>query len=59
METVGLHDPVKTEKCEDDGRGAVIGPQMRARQRYRGDSRYVAAAFIEAFFPTGPPTLEA
>ena len=50
METVGLHDPVKTAPSSD---------RMRARQRYRGDSRYVAAAFIEAFFPTGPPTLEA
>ena len=45
METVGLHDPVKTAPSSD---------RMRARQRYRGDSRYVAAAFIGAFFPPTP-----
>ena len=47
METVGLHDPVKTAPSSD---------RMRARQRYRGDSRYVAAAFIGAFFPPDPLT---
>ena len=50
METVGLHDPVKTAPSSD---------RMRARQRYRGDSRYVAAAFIGAFlfFPPDPLVL--
>ena len=48
METVGLHDPVKTAPSSD---------RMRACQRYRGDSRYVAAAFIGAFFPPDPLVL--
>ena len=58
METVGLHDPVKTEKCDlRRRRSAPSSDQMRARQRYRGDSRYVAAAFIGAFFPPDPLAL--
>ena len=45
METDRLHVPVKTAPSSD---------RMRARQRYRAFSHYVAAAFIGPFFPPDP-----